>query len=180
MFAVPGCALMLEIVFFKTSSPLVFPIRSVKGFPSFLSEMLINSRLACHVHRVHRSTHEVWKARMWLAATHYFESETYKQTDYAHQNTSRSDQIENIERKHSRKVFIICSVRFSILYKNCKTRSIFNYSNNSLLVCSLIEFKNNCLCEYNSQLSRFVFYLNRHIAASLSESFISCQIHGLK
>ena len=36
---------------------------------------LINSRLACHVHRVHRSTHEVWKARIWLAATHYFESE---------------------------------------------------------------------------------------------------------
>ena len=35
----------------------------------------MNSRLACHVHRVHRSTHEVWKARMWLAATHYFESE---------------------------------------------------------------------------------------------------------
>ena len=35
----------------------------------------MNSRLACHVHRVHRSTHEVWKGRMWLAATHYFESE---------------------------------------------------------------------------------------------------------
>ena len=35
----------------------------------------MNSRLACHVHRVHRSMHEVWKARMWLAATHNFESE---------------------------------------------------------------------------------------------------------
>ena len=33
------------------------------------------SRLACHVHRVHRSTHEVWKARTWLVAKHYFESE---------------------------------------------------------------------------------------------------------
>ena len=71
---------MLEIVFFKTSSPLVLAIRSVKGFPSFLSEMWslffrIKSRLACHVHRVHRSTREVWKARMWLAATHYFEFE---------------------------------------------------------------------------------------------------------
>ena len=104
----------------------------------------------------------------------------YKQADYAHQNTSRSDQIENIGRKHSHKVFIIYSVRFSILYKNCKTRNIFNCTNNSLLVCSLIELKNNYLWEYNSQLSRFVFYLNRHIAASLSESFISCEIHGLK
>ena len=72
---------MLESVFFfKTSSPLVLAIRSVKGFPSFLLEMWclffrINSRLACHVHRVHRSTREVWKARTWLAATHYFESD---------------------------------------------------------------------------------------------------------
>ena len=104
----------------------------------------------------------------------------YKQADYAHQNTSRSDQIENIGKKHSHKVFIIYSVRFSMLYKNCKTRNIFNWSNNSLLVYSLIEFKNNYLWQYNSQLSRFVFYLNRHIAASLSESFISCEIHGLK
>ena len=50
-------------------------------------------------------------------------------------------------------MFIIYSVRFSILYKTCKTRNIFNCSNNSLLVCSLIEFKNNYLREYNSQLS---------------------------
>ena len=104
----------------------------------------------------------------------------YKQADCAHQNTSRSDQIENIGRKHSHEVFIIYSVRFSILYKNCKTRNIFNYINNSLLVCSLIEFKNNYLREYNSQLSRFVFYLNRPIAATFSESFISYEIHGLK
>ena len=33
----------------------------------------INSRLACHVHRVCR--HQVWKARVWFAVTHYFESE---------------------------------------------------------------------------------------------------------
>ena len=51
-------------------------------------------------------------------------------------------------------MFIIYSVRFStILYKNCKTRNIFNCSNNSLLVCSLIEFQNNYLPENNSQLS---------------------------
>ena len=78
-------------------------------------------------------------------------------------------------------MFIICSARFSRLYKNYKTRNIFNCSNNSLLVCSLIELKkNNYLQECNSQLSRFVFYLNRLIAASLSWSFISCEIHGLK
>ena len=70
---------MLETFFFNLK-PLVLAIRSVKGFPSFLSEMWslffrMNSRLACHVHRVHRSTREVWKARMWFAATHYFESE---------------------------------------------------------------------------------------------------------
>ena len=69
----------------------------------------------------------------------------YKQADYAHQNTSRSDQIENIGRKHSHKVLIIYSVQFSILYKNCETRNIFSCSNNSLLVCSLIECKNNYL-----------------------------------
>ena len=54
-----------------------------------------------------------------------------------------------------------------MLYKNFKTRNIFNCSNNSLLVCSFIEFKNNYLREYNSQLSRFVVYLNRQIATSL-------------
>ena len=55
-------------------------IPSVKGFASFLSEMWslflrIGSDLACDGHRVYRSTREVWKARVWLAATHYFESE---------------------------------------------------------------------------------------------------------
>ena len=68
-------------------------------------------------------------------------------------------------------MFIIYSVRFSIPYKNFNTRNIFNCSNNILLVCSLIEFKNNYLREYNSQLSRFVVYVNHHIAASLSESW---------
>ena len=86
--------------------------------------------------------------------------------------------VRKFSRKHSHKVFIIYSVRFSTLYNNCKTRNIFNCSNNSLLVCSLIEFNNNYLWEYNSQLLGFVFYLNRHIAASLRESFISCEIHG--
>ena len=64
-------------------------------------------------------------------------------------------------------MFVIYSVRSSILYKNCKTRNIINCNNNNLLVCSLIEFKNNYLQDYNSQLSRFLFYLNRHIPASL-------------
>ena len=81
MFAVPGCASMLESVFFfSSSSPLMLAMHSVKGFASCVSEMWrlflrINSRSACHVHRVHRSTREVWKARMWPVATHYFESE---------------------------------------------------------------------------------------------------------
>ena len=61
MFAVPGCALMLENVFFQNFKPF--------GVSDSLGE-----RNPCHVHRVHRSTHEVWKERMWLAAAHYFES----------------------------------------------------------------------------------------------------------
>ena len=66
--------------FFKTLSPLVLGFRSVKGFASFLSEMWSlffrsNSRSASQVHRVHRSTREVWKARVWLVATHYIVSE---------------------------------------------------------------------------------------------------------
>ena len=55
-------------------------ISSVKGFASFLSEMWglffrTGSRLACHVHRVHWPTRNVWKVRVWFAVTHYFESE---------------------------------------------------------------------------------------------------------
>ena len=62
-------------------------IRSVKGLASFLSQMWSlfsgsGSRLACHVPRVNRSTRVVWKARVWLAATHYFKSRI---TDYVHQ-----------------------------------------------------------------------------------------------
>ena len=52
----------------------------MKGFASFLSEMWslflrISSGLACDGHRVYRFTREVWKARVWLASTHYIESE---------------------------------------------------------------------------------------------------------
>ena len=55
-------------------------IPSEKGFSSFLSEMWslflrTGSGLARHGHRGYRSAREVWKARVWLAATHYFESE---------------------------------------------------------------------------------------------------------
>ena len=82
--------------------------------------------------------------------------------------------------KHSHKVFIIYSVRSSMLYKNCKTRNIINSSNTSLLVCSLIEFKNNYLRQYNSQLSRFVFYLSRHIPTNLSKLKISGKLHAFK
>ena len=55
-------------------------IPSVKGFASFLSEMCslflrIGSGLAYDGHQVYRFTREVWKARVWLASTHYIESE---------------------------------------------------------------------------------------------------------
>ena len=55
-------------------------IPSVKGYASFLSEISslflgIGSRLTYHIHRVHRYTCEAWNAIVWLAATHYFESE---------------------------------------------------------------------------------------------------------
>ena len=130
--------------------------------------------LACRVHRVHRSTHKVWKARMWLAATNYFESEIINKLIThikIHREAIKSKILEgNILIKCS--LFIAFdSLSIYMLYKNFKTRNISNHSNNSLLVCSLIEFKNNYLREYNSQLSRFVVYLNRHIAASFSESF---------
>ena len=63
-----------------TSSPLVLAIRSVKALASFLSEiwslfLRTSSDLPCYGHRVYRFTSEVWKARVWLAATHYIESE---------------------------------------------------------------------------------------------------------
>ena len=90
---------------------------------------------------------------MWLAATHYFESEIINKLITHIKIHREAIKSKTLERKHFYNVFIIYSVRFSILYKNCKTRSIFNCSNNSLLVCSLIEFKNNYLREYNSQLS---------------------------
>ena len=47
-----------------------------QNFKPFGVSDLLGERIPVFsVHRVHRSTHEVWKARMWLAATHYFESE---------------------------------------------------------------------------------------------------------
>ena len=79
--------------------------------------------------------------------------------------------------KHSHKMFIIYSIQSSALHKICKTRNIINWSNNSLLVCNLIDFKNNYYFrEYNMQLSRLVFYLNRHIPANLSKSYVSGEL----
>ena len=90
-------------------------VPSVKEFTSFLSEMCslflrTGSRLACYGHRGYRSTREVWKARVWLAATHYFESEITTSSNL----TSKSDQMENIVRN----IFIKCSlfIAFDPLY----------------------------------------------------------------
>ena len=76
----------------------------------------MNSRLACHVHRVHRSTHEVWKARIWLAATHYFESEIINKLIThikVHREAIKSKTLGGN---------IIYSFRFSILYKKLQNR----------------------------------------------------------
>ena len=79
-FAVAGCVYMLESVFFLNVE--VFGVNDSvgEGFACFLSEMWslflgIGSGLACDGHRVYRFTREVWKARVWLASTHYIESE---------------------------------------------------------------------------------------------------------
>ena len=71
---------MLESVFFLNVE--VFGVNDClsERFASFLSEMWslflrIGSHLACYGHRVYRFTREGWKGRMWLVATHYFESE---------------------------------------------------------------------------------------------------------
>ena len=106
---------------------------------------------------------------MWLAATHYFESEIINKL-IAHIKIHR----EAIKSKIlGGNILMKCSlfIAFDSLYCT-KTAKPGIYSTTSTTVCwyaVLIEFKNNYLREYNSQLSRFVFYLNRHIAASLSE-----------
>ena len=80
MCAVAGCVYMLKNVFF--SNVEVFGVSDSLGerihiFSSGMWSLFLRtgSRLACQGHRVYRSTREVWKARVWLAATHYFESE---------------------------------------------------------------------------------------------------------
>ena len=82
MFAVAGCVYMLESVFFLNVEVfnLVLTVPSVKEFASFLSEMWslflrTGSGLICYGDRVYRFTRGVWKARVWLALTHYFEFE---------------------------------------------------------------------------------------------------------
>ena len=122
----------------------MLPIPSVKGFASFLSEMwsLFLRIGSCDGHRVYRFTREVWKARVGLASTHYFESEItswLRTSKYIALNlTSKSEQIENI----GRNIFIKCSLVIAFdptLYKNCETRNRINWSKNSLLVCKLIK-----------------------------------------
>ena len=49
-----------------------------------------------------------------------------------------------------------------------------------MLVCSIIEFQNIYLREYNTQLSPIIFYLNRHVRANLSNSSISGELHAFK
>ena len=68
-------------------------IPSVKGFVSFLSEMWslflrIGSGLGGDGHRVYQFTREVWKARVWLASTHFILNigfEILRVTDYLSQ-----------------------------------------------------------------------------------------------
>ena len=80
MFAVSGCVYMLESVFFLNVEVFgvndsvgerisVFSVGNVGLF------LRIDSGLAGDGHQVYRFTSEVWKARVWLASTHYFESE---------------------------------------------------------------------------------------------------------
>ena len=84
----------------------------------------INSRLASYIHRVHRSTREVWKARLWHVATHYFESEitSWLRTSKYIVHTLR----------HRNKVFISYSIQSSTLLKNWKTRNIIKWSDNRM------------------------------------------------
>ena len=79
MFAVAGCVYMLESVFFLNVE--VFGVNDCLGerirvFSVGNVELIFkNLGLACDGHRVYRFTREVWKARVWLASTHYIESE---------------------------------------------------------------------------------------------------------
>ena len=117
----------------------------MKEFTSFLSEMRslflrIGSRLPCHGHRLYRSTRDVWKARVWLAATHYIEIHRLNLT-------SNSELIENIGRNifihfHGRRRDPFVPTKFSNLGPEILVEwiaPIINWSKNSLLVCNLIK-----------------------------------------
>ena len=70
MFAVPGGVYMLDSVFFLNAE--VFGVSDSLGEKISVGnvELILlrtGPRLAYHGHRVHRSTREVWKARVWLA-----------------------------------------------------------------------------------------------------------------
>ena len=105
---------MLEIVFFQNFKP--FGVSDLLGerIPVFL----INSRFACHVHRVHRSTHEVLKARIWLAATHYFESEIINKLITRIKEAIKSKTLEE-------NILIKCSLLGYLWYAQSKIRFVF-------------------------------------------------------
>ena len=92
----------------------------MKGFASFVSEMWIlffriGSCSACYVYRVNRCTCEC--IRVWLAATHYFESEITSwlcTSKYILLVTTSSDQIENI----GQNTFIKCPFNSSYCLGN--------------------------------------------------------------
>ena len=70
MLAVPGCVYMLDSVFFLNAE--VFGVSDSLGEKISVGNVELiflrtGLRLAYHGHRVHRSTREVWKARVWLA-----------------------------------------------------------------------------------------------------------------
>ena len=80
--AVAGCVYMLESVFLYNFKPFgvsdslgasigVLSVGNVK----LILILRAGSGLTCYDHRVYRFTREVWKARVWLAASHYIESE---------------------------------------------------------------------------------------------------------
>ena len=65
------------------------------------------------------------------------------------------------------------------LVENSNAMDRFFQGANTLVILVVTEFQNNYLREYNTQLSRFVFYLNRPIPINLSKLSISGELHVL-
>ena len=59
-------------------------------------------------------------------------------------------------------------------------RENYNIITHSMTGASLRLGPGNYLREYNTQLSRFVFYLNRHIPTNLSKLSICGELHAFK